>query len=57
MCRKCVAIDVRIERYRWLLTQLYDERTLRAIEVQIRNLETRKATFHPDDHPASDVLG
>lgn len=56
MCQKCVAIDVRIERYRWLVTQLRDERTLSAIELQIRTLETRKATFHPDDRLASDDL-
>jgi hypothetical protein len=51
MCQKCIAIDVRIERYRWLMTQVSDERTRNAIAVQISTLKNRKATIHPDNRP------
>ena len=52
MCQKCIAIDVRVERYRWLVTQVSDERTRTAISVEITTLEARKAVFHLDERPA-----
>ena len=52
MCQRCIAIDVRVERYRWLVTQVSDERTRTAISVQITTLEARKAAFHQDERPA-----
>ena len=47
MCDQCEAIEFQIRRYRWLETQLNDQRTLQGLKVQIRILEARRASLHP----------
>lgn len=46
MCDQCRAIDIQIQRYLWLETQLSDPRTLRGLAAQIEILETKRAALH-----------
>ena len=49
MCDQCDAIDLQIQRYRWLETQLSDPRTLGGLDVQIKILKERRALLHPSE--------
>jgi cell division FtsZ-interacting protein ZapD len=46
MCEKCVELDGKIKRYRWLASMIADQLTLDRIEALIAQLETRKAALH-----------
>jgi hypothetical protein len=46
MCDKCVELDGKIARYRWLASMITDQLTLDGIKVLIAQLESRKASLH-----------
>ena len=45
MCDKCVELDGRIARYRWIASMITDQLTLDRIEVLIANLNLGKHHF------------
>ena len=49
MCAKCVAIDKKIERFRWIAGRMSDRTTLRAIEDLIEQHQAEKRALHPEE--------
>jgi hypothetical protein len=48
MCEKRGEIDKKIDHYRWLATEVNDERTSKGISELIRQCELEKADLHTD---------
>lgn len=46
MCEKCVEIDRRIARYRWMKSEISDQQTLDAIDDMIEGMTAEKAELH-----------
>jgi hypothetical protein len=49
MCAKCIAIDKRLERLRYLQGRLTDPQTLDAIVGLTAELEAQKKALHPEE--------
>jgi hypothetical protein len=48
MCDKCVELDGKIEHYRKLASAISDRQTLEGLVHLIKELDARKAQFHPE---------
>jgi len=48
MCEKCVEIDEKVERYRWLSKSILDPITIERIEELIARLQAQKEALHPE---------
>ena len=49
MCEKCVEIDEKVDRYRWLLTRVNDDIARLGIGELIAELIVKKEELHPPD--------
>lgn len=47
MCDKCDDIDRKIERYRWIQRNIFDQMAVDGIEKLIAKLGAEKAELHP----------
>jgi hypothetical protein len=47
MCDKCVELDAKIEHYRKLALAISDRQTIDGLTSLIKEIEARKAQFHP----------
>lgn len=47
MCAKCVAIDEKVERYRFLASRILDSSTIERIESLVADLLAIKGQLHP----------
>jgi len=48
MCDKCDELDKKIERYSRMLLSIGDQITVERIKALIGELQTQKATIHPE---------
>jgi hypothetical protein len=48
MCKKCVELDARIDRYHLLARMISDDRALAAIGHEIERAKAEQAALHPD---------
>jgi hypothetical protein len=48
MCDKCVRLDDKIERYRYLSSRTTDQPTLDGIKKLIADLQAQKTALHPE---------
>jgi hypothetical protein len=51
MCDKCVELDEKIAHYRELALAIADPLTIERISELIKDMEARKAQFHPEPEP------
>lgn len=51
MCEKCDAIDLRIQKYRRLLTPPIDPETTKRLAAGVADLEATKTAIHCTDGP------
>jgi hypothetical protein len=51
MCDKCAELDKKIEHYRRMLLSIGDQITIERIEALMADLQTQKATLHPEQKP------
>jgi len=47
MCEKCIEIDRRIERLKFIATRITDQQTLDGAAKLVAELEAQKAALHP----------
>jgi hypothetical protein len=48
MCERCIEIDAKIGRFKWLASAVDDERTANGIQQLIQQNEAEKHALHPE---------